>query len=407
MIHPAILRPADAPQTIEIIARAAAKNTPLRIQAGNSKNAFGRPVETQHTLDLTHLSGILDYEPAELFISARAATPLQTILDELEPHGQMLAFEPPDWRALLNTENHPTLGGTVACNLAGPRRVRAGAARDHFLGFNAINGRGEFWKAGGKVVKNVTGYDMCKLQAGAFGTLSVLLDGTMRLLPKPETSSSVLFLGLSDAEAVHIMSSALNSPHEVSAAAHLPARFAARSASAAGFPSGQSVTALRLEGPRPSVAYRAEALASLHRPGAQFGEAESARFWQEIASVQKLLASTETILWRVCATPTAAPSVLHEVRDHIDGAEGFYDWGGGLLWIELDPTLTDTGESVIRTAISTSGGHATLLRADHAQRARIPVFQPLAAPLEALTRRVKTGFDPLGILNPGRMQQGI
>jgi len=402
-----ILRPTDNAQTAEIVARAAAQNMPLRIQAGNSKHAFGRPVETQATLDLTHLSGILDYEPAELFISARAATPLQTIVDEIDSHGQMLAFEPPDWRALLHTENHPTIGGTVACNLAGPRRVRAGAARDHFLGFNAIDGRGDLWKAGGKVVKNVTGYDMCKLQSGAFGTLSVLLDCTMRLLPKPETSSSVIFLGLSDAEAVHIMSSALNSPHEVSAAAHLPAHFAARSASAAGFPAGQSVTALRLEGPRPSVAYRAGALESLHRPGDQLGESESLRFWQEIACVQKLLSSTETILWRVCTTPSASPAILRQVREQIDGAEGFYDWGGGLLWIELDPSLTDTGESVIRSAIATSGGHATLLRANHAQRARIPVFQPLARPLEALTRRVKTGFDPLGILNPGRMQQGI
>jgi glycolate oxidase FAD binding subunit len=407
MIHPTILRPADAPQAAEIIARAAADNTPLRIHAGNSKDAFGRPVETQNTLDLSHLSGILDYEPAELFIAARAATPLQTILDEIEIHGQMLAFEPPDWRALLNTENHPTIGGTVACNLAGPRRVRAGAARDHFLGFSAIDGRGDLWKAGGKVVKNVTGYDMCKLQSGAFGTLSVLLDCTMRLLPKPETSSSILYLGLSDAEAVRIMSAALNSPHEVSAAAHLPAHFAARSASAAGFPSGQSVTALRLEGPRPSVAYRAGALESLHRPGIEIGEAESARFWQEIASVQKLLGNTETILWRVCTTPTASPAILRQVRDQIDGAEGFYDWGGGLLWIELDPTLTDTGESVIRSAIAKPGGHATLLRASPSQRARIPVFQPLAAPLEALTRRVKSGFDPRGILNPGRMQQGI
>ncbi len=404
---PNTLRPADASQAAEIITRAAAENTPLRIHAGNSKQTYGRPVETQYTLDLSNISGILDYEPAELFVSARAATRLLTITDELDAHGQMLAFEPPDWRALLQTENHPTLGGTVACNLAGPRRVRAGAARDHFLGFNAINGRGECWKAGGKVVKNVTGYDMCKLQSGAFGTLSVLLDCTMRLLPKPETSSSVLYLGLSDAEAAHIMSAALNSPHEVSAAAHLPAHFAARSASSAGFPAGQSVTALRLEGPRPSVAYRAHALESLHRPGAQLGEAESARFWQEIGSVQKLLAGTQTIVWRVCTTPTASPAILHQIQNHIDGAEGFYDWGGGLLWIELDPSLTDTGESVIRAAIARSGGHATLLRADHAQRTRIPVFQPLAPALEALTRRVKTGFDPLGILNPGRMQQGI
>jgi len=402
-----ILRPADALQTAEIIARAAAENTPLEIRAGGSKQAFGRPVDAAHTLDLTHLAGILDYEPAELFISAKAATPLAQIREEIEAHGQMLAFEPPDWRTLLQAGGEPTLGGTVACNLAGPRRVRAGAARDHFLGFSAIDGRGDLWKAGGKVVKNVTGYDMCKLQAGAFGTLSVLLDCTLRLLPKPETSRSVIYFGLPDEEAVRVMAQALNSPHEVSAAAHLPAPISARASAAPDFPLDKSVTVLRLEGPRPSVAYRVEMLEAWHRPGLQLGEAESERLWLEIGSVQKFLGGTGSILWRVCTSPSAAPSVLHNVRNQIDGAEGFYDWGGGLLWIEIDPSVTDAGESIVRQAILRSGGHATLMRAGAGQRARIPVFQPLAGPLEALTRRIKNGFDPHGILNPGRMQQGI
>jgi glycolate oxidase FAD binding subunit len=402
-----ILRPADALQTAEIIARAAAGNTPLEIRAGGSKQAFGRPVEAAQTLDLTHLAGILDYEPAELFISAKAATPLAQIRGEIEAHGQMLAFEPPDWRALLQAGGEPTLGGTVACNLAGPRRVRAGAARDHFLGFSAIDGRGDLWKAGGKVVKNVTGYDMCKLQAGAFGTLSVLLDCTLRLLPKPETSRSVVYFGLRDDEAVRVMAQALNSPHEVSAAAHLPALISARASAAPGFLAEKSVTAVRLEGPRPSVAYRAEMLEAWHRPALQLGEAESERFWMEIGSVQTFLAGTSSILWRVCTSPSAAPTVLQHVRTQIAGAEGFYDWGGGLLWIEIDPSVTDAGVSIVRQAILRSGGHATLMRAPAGERARIPVFQPLAGPLEALTRRIKNGFDPHGILNPGRMQQGI
>jgi glycolate oxidase FAD binding subunit len=402
-----ILRPADALQTAEIVARAAAENRPLRIRAGGSKQTFGRPVEAPQTLDLAHISGVLDYEPAELFISAKAATPLAQIFEEIEAHGQMMAFEPPDLRALMQAGGEPTLGGTVACNLAGPRRVRAGAARDHFLGFSAIDGRGDLWKAGGKVVKNVTGYDMCKLQAGAFGTLSVLLDCTLRLLPKPETSCSVLCFGLSEAEAVRVMAQALNSPHEVSAAAHLPALSAARASVAADFPIDKSVTALRLEGPRPSVRYRAEMLEAWHRPTLQLGAAESERLWIEIGSVQKFLNSKNTVLWRVCTAPGSAPAVLEKVRKAIDAAEGFYDWGGGLLWIEIDASLTDAGESVVRKAIAQSGGHATLLRAPAGQRARIPVFQPLAGPLEALTRRIKTGFDPHGILNPGRMQQGI
>jgi glycolate oxidase FAD binding subunit len=319
----------------------------------------------------------------------------------------MLAFEPPDLRALLQAGGEPTLGGTVACNLAGPRRVRAGAARDHFLGFSAIDGRGDLWKAGGKVVKNVTGYDMCKLQAGAFGTLSVLLDCTLRLLPKPETSCSMIYFGLSEAEAVRVMAQALNSPHEVSAAAHLPALVAARASMAADFPAEKSVTALRLEGPRPSVFYRASMLQAWHCPATQLGAAGSERLWMEIGSVQQFLNKTDTILWRVCTAPSSAPAVLHEIRNGIAGAEGFYDWGGGLVWIEIDPSETVSGEHVMRQAIARSGGHATLLRAPAAQRAHIPVFQPLAGPLEALTRRIKNGFDPHCILNPGRIQQGI
>ncbi|MHC2582013.1 FAD/FMN-containing dehydrogenase [Bradyrhizobium diazoefficiens] len=131
----------------------------------------------EHTLDVSQICRIIDYEPAELILTARPGTPLVTIQAELEAKGQMLAFEPPNWRSLLQSTGEPTLGGTLACNLAGPRRVRAGAARDFLLGFSAVNGRGEVWKAGGKVVKNVTGFDMCKLQAGAFGTLSVLTCG--------------------------------------------------------------------------------------------------------------------------------------------------------------------------------------------------------------------------------------
>jgi len=401
------LHPADAVEVAEMVAEAASNRQPLCIQAGKSKGSFGRPIEGTRVLDLGRIAGVLDYEPAELFVSARAATPLAQIVDELDAHGQMLAFEPPDWRGLFGAQAEPTLGGTVACNLAGPRRVRAGAARDHFLGFSAIDGRGDLWKAGGKVVKNVTGYDMCKLQAGAFGTLSVLLDCTMRLLPKPETSRTVLYLGLSDVRAVQMMATALNSQHEVSAAAHLPAKAAARSASAAGFPPTTSVTALRLEGPRPSVAFRAEALEALHRPALVLEEAESLQFWREISAVQNLLSGTASILWRVCTSPSQAPAVLQAVRENISGTEGFYDWGGGLLWIEIDPGVADAGAAAIRGAAAREGGHATLLRAPDAVRTRIPVFQPLAAPLEALSRRVKTGFDPLGILNPGRMQQGI
>jgi len=389
-----------------MVAWAAGESQALRIAAGGSKRDFGRPIDAARVLDLSLLRGIVDYEPAELVLTAQAATPMAEVTAALEARGQMLAFEPPDWRGLLQTEAEPTLGGTLACNMAGPRRVRAGAARDHFLGFAAVNGRGEIWKAGGKVVKNVTGYDMCKLQAGAFGTLSVLTEVSVKVLPRPETTSSVVLFGLSDAEAMRTLAAALNSPHEVSGAAHVPAAFAGRSQIAGAFPAGQAVTALRLEGPTPSVVYRASALEALHRPCTILEAPESAVLWREIGAVQPLLAGDASAVWRVCVTPSAAPALLRVVRDTLAGAEGFYDWGGGLLWIEADASL-DAGEAAIRGAVAVSGGHATLVRGSAELRARLAVFQPLAGPLEALTRRIKAAFDPLGILNPGRMQQGI
>jgi glycolate oxidase FAD binding subunit len=297
------------------------------------------------------------------------------------------------------------LGGVVACNMAGPRRVRAGAARDHFLGFSAVDGRGDFWKAGGRVVKNVTGYDMCKLQAGAFGTLSVLLEVTVRALPRPETSCSIVFSGLGEAEAIRLLAAALNSPHDVSAAAHLPPPAASRAG--VDGPAGRGLTVLRLEGPRPSVAFRAGALLGLHESGVQWEAARSEALWAAIGSVQPLLADKNSVVWRVCAAPSSAPALLDAVRRQVPGADGFYDWGGGLLWIEFFGAVPDDAWAcVVRGALGT-GGHATLLRAEPHARAKTPVFQPQPAPLEALSSRVKSGFDPLNILNPGRMQQGL
>ncbi len=314
----------------------------------------------------------------------------------------MLAFEPPDWGDLLPAEpggaREPTLGGVIACNLSGPRRVRAGAARDHLLGLAAVNGRGEGWKAGGTMVKNVTGYDLCKLQAGAYGTLSVLTELTVRALPRPEGSSSLVLGGLADETAIRTLLTALNTPHEVSAAAHLPA-------AAAG---GGAMTVLRLEGPPPSVAYRLEALEALLGRGVRLQAAESTAFWKEIGAVQPLLGRLDSVVWRICPTPAAAPAVLDRLKARHAGADGFYDWGGGLLWLALDPAEAgpDCAASAVREEVGRVGGHATLLRAPEAARERIAVFEPGPPPLQALSRRVKAGFDPKAILNPGRMQRG-
>jgi len=402
-----VFQPSDAAQAAEVVAWAAAESQSLEIVAGGSKRGLGRPPRADHRFDVSRLAGIVDYEPAELILTARAATPMAAIEAELEAKRQMLAFEPPDWRGLIGGGGEPTLGGVLACNLAGPRRVRAGSARDFFLGFSAINGWGEVWKAGGKVVKNVTGYDMCKLQAGAYGTLSVLAEVTLKVMPKPETACTILLQSMADEVAIPELSQALNTPYEVSAAAHLPAPVARRSGVAAVAEGLGAVTALRLEGPAPSVAFRAKAIESLFGHGLRLDAAETRRLWTEIGQVRPLLGSGARCVWRLCPTPTSAPAVTNALRAQFASAEAFYDWGGGLVWLSLEASEAgpDGGASRVRAAMEQGGGHATLAVASDDVRARTAVFEPLQCALAALSKRVKSGFDPRGVLNPGRMHE--
>jgi glycolate oxidase FAD binding subunit len=404
-----ILRPSDARQTAEAIAWAAAEGGSLEIVAGGTKRALGRPMKTDHVLDVSRLKGIVEYEPAELVLTARPGESLATIDAELAKKRQMLAFEPPDWRALLGARGEQTLGGVIACNLAGPRRVRAGSARDFVLGFSAVNGFGDLWKAGGKVVKNVTGYDMCKLQAGAYGALSALTELTLKVMPKPETACAIVLRGLADDVAIPALAEALNSPFEVSGAAHLPAAVARRSKVGAVAAGLGAATVLRLEGPRPSVAYRAEALEALLGRGERLDEAETEAFWSDVGSVAPLLQSAPRIVWRLCPTPSLAPSVAHSILSSLPSTESYFDWGGGLIWLSLDrdEAGADAGAAIVRAAVKQAGGHATLIVAPESVRASTPVFEPLEGPLAALNARIKRGFDPRGVLNPGRMHEGL
>ena len=404
-----VFKPGDAKEIAETVAWAAAESSSLEIVAGGTKRALGRPMKTDHVLDVSGLKGIVAYEPAELVLTARPGEPIASIEAELQKNRQMLPFEPPDWRALLGAEGEATLGGIIACNLAGSRRVRAGSARDYILGFSAINGFGDIWKAGGKVVKNVTGYDMGKLQAGAYGTLSALTELTLKVMPKPETACTIVLHGLADEAAIETLAKALNSPFEVSGSAHFPPAVARRSRIGALGVGQGGATALRLEGPRPSVAYRAAALEALVGRGVRLDETETLAFWSEAGAVQPLLESGSRVVWRLCPTPSKAPPVAHSIRKALPSAEFYFDWGGGLIWLSLDAgeAGADAGETIVRGALKPAGGHATLIVAPEAVRAATPVFEPLDAAAADLTKRVKRGFDPRGALNPGRMYEGL
>lgn len=406
------LKPRDTKDVESAVQWALAESKSLEIVGHGSKRTIGRPAQTDVTLDLSALSGVTLYEPEELVLTARAGTPIAEIEALVASRNQQLAFEPMDYAPLLGgASDAGTIGGVLAANMSGPRRIKAGAARDHFLGLTAVSGRGETFKSGGRVVKNVTGYDLCKLIAGSWGTLAAMTEVTIKTLPRPETEATVAIIGLDDANAVKAMTAAMGSSCDVSGAAHLPAAAARSIPFAEAVGAGRALTTLRLEGVAPSVAHRQSALIGVVK---SFGETvtiaapESQSLWRAVRDVLPFAASgagTERPLWRVSTAPTRGAELVRVVAEATDAA-CLYDWAGGLLWISIDE-VQDAGAAVVRRAVATHGGHATLVRAPAALRASVEPFQPQEAGLAALTKRVKDGFDPKGVFNTGRMWAGV
>ncbi len=405
-----ILRPQNDADIVEVVQQAAAEKVPLEVAGRGSKRALGRPLQTAGRVELSALSGITLYEPEELVLQALPGTPMAEIEQVLADNHQLMAFEPPDFGPLLGgAGGDGSIGGTLACNLAGPRRLKAGAARDHFLGVTAVSGRGEVFKAGGRVVKNVTGYDLMKLLTGSYGTLAVMTEVTIKVLPRPEKTYSLLLYELDTDQATRAMTRALSSSHEVSGAAHLPAQLAGTSKVSYVNQAGAPVTAIRLEGPGPSVQHRIQALSKeLSDLGTHeaLHSQNSLAFWSEVRDVLPLVAPTDRLIWRLSVPPAAAAEIVSRIMQTVDDCFYFLDWGGGLIWLSLPPA-DDGHAAAVRGALGNGDGHATLFRAPENIRAAVPVFQPQAAPLAALSQRLKQGFDPLGLLNPGRIYQDI
>jgi glycolate oxidase FAD binding subunit len=408
------LRPRDAKDVEAAVQSALAGGKTVEIVGHGSKRAIGRPAQTDLTLDLSALAGVTLYEPEELVLSAKAGTPLAEIETLLAANDQQLAFEPMDYAAVLGgVAGRGTIGGALAANISGPRRIKAGAARDHFLGLSAVSGRGESFKSGGRVVKNVTGYDLCKLMAGSWGTLGAMTDVTIKVLPRPETEQTLLIRGLEPPQAIKAMSSAMGSSCDVSGAAHLPADVAARIS--AKEIAGDAVTALRLEGFSPSVTERKRMLEVLMKPFGELASADaplSRSLWSAIRDATPFAArrsplsrDDERPLWRISTAPSRGADLAAMIAGGTQ-AQMFYDWAGGLIWVMLD-VGNDAGAALIRHAVAAAGGHATLVRAPASVRAAIDVFTLQDAALTALSKRVKEGFDPQGVLNPGRMWAGM
>lgn len=385
MADAVILEPATSEEVREAVAEAGAKGRHLEVVGGATKRGIGGMNRADQVLSTARLDRVVDYAPDELVLTVQPGVRLADLEALVARQGQMLAFEPPHWTGLLGANGHPTLGGVLAANVSGPRRIRAGAARDHFLGFEAVSGRGEVFKAGGKVVKNVTGYDLMKLMAGSWGTLAVLTEVTIKVLPTPRAETTLMLFGLSDARGLEALGVAMNGPFEVSGATHLPA-FAAQ---ASPLRAELEVTAVRLEGFEASVAARAETLAAALRP---FGRIEtldadpSRLFWIQVREVEALTDDLRP-LWRLSLPPATGwrgPAQLP--------GDALYDWAGGQVWLR-----SEVPADRVRIVVASLGGHALCLKGGEAFTAR-------SGALGALQARVKAAFDPLNVLNPGRMQ---
>ncbi len=374
-------------------------DTPVELVGRGSKTGMGRPVAATHKLDLSGLTGITLYEPEELVMRAGAGTSLAEIRQILAKEGQHLAFEPPNLPLLYGDgEDEGSIGGVFACNLSGPRRLWSGAARDHILGVTVVTGRGETVRSGGRVVKNVTGFDLSKLMAGSFGTLGAIAEVAFKVLPMAETERTILLEGAGTGEATEAMALALRGPFEITGAAYLPADIAAELGHSG------ALTALRIQGPLPSVEAKSTALRCLLGAFGRVryldgGEGEA--FWRNVGDASFFADPPENQVWRLSIPPAGAAAVISRLPDELD-VRWFLDRAGATVWLSMPPR-PHAGQELVRAAIGRGGGHATLIRADDAVRARVSVFQPQPTPLAALSRRVKGAFDPKGILSPGRM----
>ena len=393
-----ILSPTSLEEVRDIIRNCLSDETSLSISGTGTKSSIGNPVIADAQMQLSAMSGIITYEPEELILVARTGTSLAEIDALLAAHNQMLSFEPFHPESLYDCATSGTIGGMVGAGLSGPRRIASGGVRDYLLGFNAVSGRGDIFQSGSRVMKNVTGYDLSKLMAGSFGTLAIMDEITIKVLPAPETSLSLVVSCLDLVSAQAACSAAFASAHEPTAACILPREMASKlELDGDGY-----IAVIRLEGVSVSVTDRyakMQKLLSAYGELTSLTEAKSVMLWQQIRDSAVFDASDDQI-WKVSVAPTACVDIMTDIQSS-HNVRYFMDWAGGLIW------LAGSGDRLgadIRAAVEArGGGHATLVRASNSLRGNASVFQPQASALMALHTRIRRAFDPKQLLNPGRM----
>lgn len=386
-------------EVVEAVRVAREWKSPLNIVGAGTKRNLGRATASWGSvLDLSGLKGIVAYEPEELILTVQPGTPVAEIEALLAAKNQRLGFDPADWGPMLGSKpNVATIGGVMAADACDAAAVRFGRARDHLLGFRAVNGLGEAYKAGGKVVKNVTGFDLPKLMCGAFGTLGPMTELTLRLVPKAKFSTVLAVRDVSPVDGLALLRCAWASPLDATGLAYVPG-VAVKTFPEAG-DIGKGVALIHLEGAAEPLREKVAALRAL------FGKCDLHDIADGDAIFRKIgdgAAFTDADVWRVVIPPASAARCISEISPQLWLA----DWAGGALWVGVDANDNAASER-LREAAMRADGHATLMRASAETRARVPVFQPLSADMLALTRSVKNAFDPLGLFNPGRMYEGV
>ena len=401
-----IFNPSSREEIAEIIRNCYKKNIPLEINGSKSKNKIGRNFQAEKTLDLTSYSGIIDYKPEELYIKVKAGTPINSIIEELDKHDQQLAFEPVDFGFLFNGKsNNGTIGGVISCNFAGPRRFKVGSARDHLLGFQGINGKGEIIKSGGTVVKNVTGYDLCKLISGSFGTLSVLTELSVKVLPKPQSSKTLIINNPHIKKAIEYLGTALSSSSDPSGGVFYPEQFD-QSFTFNDLTHKGALTAIRIEGPSNSVDHRIKNLSAelglLENEYSILESVQSKIFWNKTKNLE-IFSNSKKNLLRIVVPISETLSVLQKMKPY--EINYFLDWGGSLIWVELEKISLKILRE-IKDIMQQHSGYFTIIKVEDDLKASTDIFT--IDPIKyKISEKIKKSFDPKRIFNPGKMYSGI
>ena len=400
------LKPEGEEAIAEAIKHCYKKNIPLEISGLGSKKNIGKNFQSQKTLDLSNYSGIIKYEPEELYIKVKSGTSIKEIKEELDKKNQQLAFEPNDFGFLFEGKsNEGTIGGVLSSNFAGPRRFKVGSARDHILGFKGVNGKGEIIKSGGTVVKNVTGYDLSKIITGSFGTLSVFTEISVKVLPKADLAKTLVIENPHLKKGLDYLNVALGSSTDPSGGVFYPEYFR-NQFTFNDLTTEGPITAIRIEGSKLSVDERInQLLEELNVSSKEISILDSTQsniFWENTRSL-KVFTGLKSNLLRVIVPASEVFDLINKLKPY--NIKYFVDWGGNLVWLQLDEINWNSIKE-IRSLVKNLGGYLTIIKAEASLKASIDIFT-IDEVKYRISEKIKKSFDPKRILNPGKMYTGI